>query len=175
MSNSNSEYAKALFILSLEQNRLEEYADCLKEIKAVLEENEEYIEYLYSPAEPLSSRLASIDKAFGSAAEHILSFLKLVCENGRIRELLSFIDDFFILKKIHENNLTVNVTSAVALSDSQKQRLETKLSSSYNKDITAIYTVDDSLIGGMRIEFDDKVLDGSIVKKLSTIKGAMNG
>ncbi len=175
MNSSNSEYAKALFILSLEQNRLEEYGNCLEEIKAVFLENKEYIEYLYSPAEPLSNRLSAIDNAFSSAPEHILSFLKLVCENGRIRELLSFIDDFFELKKMHQNNITVKVTSAVPLSDSQKQRLEEKLSDTHKKNITAVYTVDSTLIGGIKMEFDDKVIDGSIVKKLSTIKGAMNG
>ncbi len=173
MTNSNSEYAKALFVLSLEQDKLEAYAKCLEDIKSVI--NEEYIEYLFSPAEPLSRRLSAIDEAFGSAPEHIVSFLKLVCENGRAKELPFLIEEFFTLKKIHENSITAKVSSAVALSVSQKERLEKKLSDLYKKNITAVYTVDATLIGGMKIEIDGKTLDGSISKKLSSIKGAMNG
>lgn len=173
MNNSNSEYAKALFVLSLEQDSLDQYASCLTEIKSVL--TQEYIEYLFSPAEPLSKRLAAIDEAFGSAPEHIVSFLKLVCENGRAKELPLLIDDFFALKKIHQNSITAMVTSAIDLSDSQKERLEKKLTALYKKTITAVYTVDSALIGGMKIEIDGKTLDSSILKKLSLIKGAMNG
>ncbi len=173
MNNGSSEYAKALFVLALEGGNLNLYTDCLLSIKDAV--SKEYLEYLFSPAEPLSSRLLSIEEAFSSAPEHIVSFLKLLCENGRIRQLPEFIDDFFDLKRVLENSITANVSSAVPLNDSQKSRLEAKLNSIYKKNITAVYTVDKTLIGGMKIEIDGKVLDGSTSKKLSLIKGAMNG
>lgn len=175
MNNVNSEYAKALFTICAEQNTIDEYADCLEQINKVVLDNEEYLEYLFSPAEPLSDRLSAIDEAFGSAPSHITSFLKLLCENGRIRELPSLIEDFFELKKIHENSITAFITSAIALSDAQKQRLEEKLRISYSKNIVAVYNVEPALLGGIKIEIDGKTLDGSTAKKLSLIKGAMNG
>ena len=175
MSNINSEYAKALFTICTEQDKIDEYADCLEQINNIISEQPEYLEYLFSPAEPLSNRLSAIEEAFGTAPLHIKSFLKLLCENGRIRELPSLIEDFFELKKIHENSITAIVTSAIALSDNQKQRLENKLCSAYKKNIVAIYNIEPSLLGGMKIEIDGKTLDGSVFKKLSLIKGAMNG
>lgn len=175
MNNCGNEYAKALFTLALEQNALEEFSDCLKVINEATANNCEYLEYLFSPAEPLSNRLKAIDEAFSTAPEMIVSFLKLLCENGRIRELPEYINDFFELKQYHENSITAFVYSAVALSDEQKQRLTDKLSAKYKKNVVPVYTVDASLLGGIKIEIDGKTLDGSIFKKLSSIKGAMNG
>ncbi len=175
MNNVNSEYAKALFSLALEQDELEQYAEHLKSIGEIIAENGEYLEYLFSPAEPLSNRLSAIDEAFSSAPQFIVSFLKLLCENGRIRELPDYIEEFFELKKIHENSVTAFISSAVPLSDLQKEKLLSKLTSIYNKNIIPIYEVDNTLLGGMKIEIDGKTLDGSIFKKLSSIKGAMNG
>ncbi|MBE6787643.1 MAG: ATP synthase F1 subunit delta [Ruminococcaceae bacterium] len=175
MNNTNNEYSKALFILATEKEAIEEYTDCLENIKAVIEESPEYLEYLFSPAEPLSNRLNAIDQAFVSAPENIVSFLKLLCENGHIRELPLLIEDFFDLKRIYENSIVAEVTSAVELTKSQKLRLEEKLSKMEGKNITAIYNVDKNLLGGIKIEVGGKTLDGSTSKKLSLIKGAMNG
>ena len=173
MNNSNSEYSKALFMLALEGGNINLYSECLENIKSVV--TNEYLEYLFSPAEPLSNRLKAIEKAFGTAPEHIVAFLKLLCENGHIRELPLLIEDFFDLKRIYENSIVANVTSAIPLTDSQKQRLEQKLCKTYKKHIQAVYRVDKTLLGGMKIEVDGKTLDGSTAKKLSLIKGAMNG
>lgn len=175
MNNVSSEYAKALFTICAEQNKIDEYANCLTEINNAVAEQPEYLEYLFSPAEPLSNRLYSIEEAFANFPEHIVCFLKLLCENGRIRELPSLIEDFFELKKIHENSITALITSATPLSDAQKQRLEEKLRMAHNKNIVPVYSVDPALLGGMKIEIDGKTLDGSVLKKLSLIKGAMNG
>ena len=175
MNNSNNEYSKALFSLALENKTIEDYADCLENIKAVIEEAPEYLEYLFSPAEPLSNRLNAIDEAFASCPENIVSFLKLLCENGHIRELPALIEDFFDLKRIYENSIIAEVTSAVELTDSQKLRLQEKLSKMEGKNITAVYKVDKILVGGIKIEVGGKTLDGTISKKLSLLKGAMNG
>ncbi len=175
MNNGNNEYSKALFILALENKTIDEYADCLKNIKAVIADAPEYLEYLFSPAEPLSNRLKAIDEAFSSAPDNIVSFLKLLCENERIRELPDFIEDFFDLKRIYENSIMAEITSAIPLTDSQKIKLEEKLSKMEGKNVTAVYKVDKALLGGIKIEVGGKTLDGTTSKKLSLIKGAMNG
>lgn len=175
MNNCGSEYAKALFTIALEQNSLEQYSECLKTIGQIVAENNGYLEYLYSPAEPLSNKLSALDEAFSSAPELVLSFLKLLCENGRIRELPEYIEEFFEFKKIHENSITAHIWSAIPLSELQKQKLVNRLYEIYKKNISPVYNVDPSLLGGMKIEIDGKTLDGSVLKKLSSIKGAMNG
>lgn len=174
MTDTNKEYAEALFTLACESVSVDEYSDVLSEIRQLAEENPEYTLFLNSPAVPLSERLAAIDEAFGNfAPDYIISFLKLLCENGKIRELIPCIDEFEELKKITSNITTATVYSAIELSDVQKEKLCKRLSLTIGKSIEAIYKVDKTLIGGIKVEIDGKTIDGSTLNNLKRIKEVM--
>ena len=175
MMNSNSEYAKALFMLACEQNKVSEIDADLQKIKEILEPVPSYLEFLASPAVALSQRLAAIDEAFGGFGLYVRNFLKLVCENGRAREIISYINDFSELKKAIENSISVSVSSAVALTSEQKAKLEEKLEQIYHKKPLPVYTVDKALLGGVKIDVNGTILDGTLEKELSQYKGVMNG
>ena len=86
MMQTEREYAEALFSLAAEENSVAEYLDALLTVKELVAENPDYIELLASPAIPMSERLAAIDEAFdGRMPEYVVSFIRLLCENGRIR------------------------------------------------------------------------------------------
>ena len=173
--NSNKEYAKALFMLACEHNITEEIETDLLKIKEIISLVPQYPDFLASPAIPLSERLAAIDEAFGQIQPFVKNFLKLVCENGRAQELSDYIDEFSALKDAIENSISVSVSSAVALSDGQKAKLEEKLEQMYHKKPLPVYTVDKALLGGLKIEVDGTILDGTLENKLSQYKGVMNG
>ena len=176
MTQTNKEYAEALFTIAYEHGALEEYAQALSEIKTVIEENPEYLSFLDSPALPLSERLGAIDEAFSKGfPEYIVSFLKLLCENGRIRELPQCIEEFEALKKIASNITTATVYSAVELNVAAKDKLCRKLSKLTGKTVEAVYVTDPTLLGGIKVEIDGKTIDGSITNNLKRIKGVMNG
>lgn len=174
MTDTNKEYAEALFTLAFESHKVDEYFAVLTDIRTVVEENPEYTLFLNSPAVPLSERLAAIDEAFSkNAPEYIVSFLKLLCENGRIRELIPCIKEFEELKKISSNITTATVYSAIELTDSQKERLCKKLSSTLGKTVEAVYNVDKTLLGGIKVEIHGKTIDSSVINNLKRIKGVM--
>jgi len=176
MPQISKEYAKALFALASEENKVEEYARILRTVVTVIEENEGYTEYLDSPAIPLSERLGAIDSAFASECpEYILSFIKLLCENGHITSVSDSIYEFFELVKQWEGRASAKVYSAVELTEEQKKALCTKLEAKYGKRFDAVYIVDKSLIGGIKVELEDKILDGSVSKQLHMVKGVING
>ncbi len=166
-----NEYSEALFEVALEKGGAESFAESLSLLKELLSENGEYTEFLFCPSLPLSERLSAIDEALsGKMPEEILSLIKILTENGRIRELPSLIDEFFSLKQSFENTKTVKVSSPVALSDEQKEKLISKLETKYQAKIHAEYEVDETLIGGIKIAFDDILIDGSIEKRLKSLK-----
>ena len=89
------EYAEALFSLAAEEQAAEEYLQSLQTVKQLMADNPDYVEFLNSPAIPLSERLSSVDEAFESSMpEYVVSFLKLLCENGKVRLLSGCIDEF---------------------------------------------------------------------------------
>ena len=66
--------------------------------------------------------------------------------------------------------MKVKIRSAVALSEDQKQRLQTKLETIHTAKVFITYEIDPSLIGGVVMETDDKVTDGSIRHRLQEVK-----
>ena len=175
MIQTEREYAEALFTLAVEENAVEEFLDSLVTLKQLFDENPDYIEFLNSPAIPLGERTASIDEAFGGKMpQYVVSFIKVLCENGKMRTILLCIDEFETLARAFSNRAIANVYSAVELSDEQKDAVCKKLEAITNKRIDPIYIIDESLIGGMKIEVDGKTFDGSIKHRLGDIKDVMN-
>ena len=84
-NNISHEYAEALFLLSCEEKSEEKYLFDLRAVKEILDSEPDYIELLRSPAISKDEKLTLIENAFsGRINEHIVSFLKLMCENNRI-------------------------------------------------------------------------------------------
>ena len=176
MTEANKEYAKALFALALQENAVVPYDESLTLLRGVFEEFPDYTEFLRSPALPLSERIAAIDKAFASSQpEHVVSFLKLLCENGHVESLPLCAKEFHLLRRQHENRATATVYSVVPLSDEQKMALCKKLSEIYKKTIDAVYLQDPTLLGGVKVELDGMTLDGSTKQRLAKVKGVMKG
>ena len=90
MTETIKEYAEALFLIAEENGSVDDFYASLLQIADLLKENTDYIEFLSSPAALLSERLSAIDTAFlGHYNEHIISFLKILCEHKRIKSILS--------------------------------------------------------------------------------------
>ena len=175
MAQTEREYAEALFAIALEDMKVAEYVKSLEIINQVLKENPLYLEFMVSPAIPMSEKSACIDEAFGNdTPEHIISFLKILCENAKSRLLFACIEEFFKLAKEFENKAVAQIYSVVPLTDKQKESICLKLEKITNKGIDPIYIIDTSLIGGLKIEVDGKTFDGSIKHRLGEIKDVMN-
>ena len=174
MNEASKEYGTALFMLALETGEKKEYFNALKGVSTIIGENPEYLEFLASPSISVTERLSAIDTAFdGKLPEHVVSFLKLMCEKGRIAELFEAIEEYFTLYDESEKFLPAKITSAVELTDDEKSRLITKLEKTNSCKINPEYITDPSLIGGITVEIDGKILDGSIRQKLREVKEVM--
>ena len=171
MADLSKEYTAALFSLAMENGLVDEFKQELGEIKDLIDED--YILVLSSPALSLSMRLDMIDEAFGTMHEYVVSFMKLLCENGQISILPEAINEFFLLCHELENRVTAKIYYVKEPSEAQKARLEDKLSKMTGKKIDALYIEDSALIGGIKFELDDRIIDGSLSARLSNIKGVI--
>lgn len=171
MNDVGKEYGEAIFAVADEIGKRNEYAAILESIKAEFEKNPDFLTLLSTPCVPLKERLAIIDKTFrGVGAEYILSYLKLLCEKGRLEYFGASVERYTELLNAFEKTVNAKITSAVPLSDDEKLKLITKLQSVENCKVLAEYYIDESLIGGMIIEINGKVIDGSLRYRLREIK-----
>ena len=176
MISSSNDYATALFMLSLENDSLDEYARDLDTVKSVFEENPEYALLLSSPAIKKGERTEIINSAFlGNIDECIISFINLLCDHNRISSLFDCINDFKALKKVAKNCVTAHVYTAVPLTDDQIEKLKTNLQKRFGNQVNIKTIVDKSMIGGIKIEVDGKIIDGSVKTQLHNIKEVISG
>ena len=73
-----------------------------------------------------------------------------------------------------EHISNAKVTSAVQLTDEEKQKLKNKLESVYRGEVNIEYFIDETLIGGLIVDVDGKIMDGSLRSRLHDVKGVMN-
>ena len=165
------EYASALFTLAVEEGKQKEYFASLETVKTVLAENGEYMDFLNSFSIPKSERIDAIEEAFGkSIEEYVVSFIKLLCEKDRISEFFECVEIYKELLDLYENVSVAKVTSSIELKDEEQNKLKEKLEKAYGKKVVLDIKVDKSLLCGIVVEIDGKIIDGSIKKSLGNVK-----
>lgn len=171
---SGNEYASSLFSLAVEQNALDAYGEALAAVKAVFAEHPRYAAVLHSPAIPLQERLRLLDEAFGTIQPPtVLSLLKVMCERGHIRGIDACMEEFERLAQEAKRRQTAVVYAAKPLSGSQQDALKQKLCRMTETDIDLQVVLDESLIGGIKVQLGDTVIDGSLAGRLHSIKGVI--
>ena len=175
MTEIAKEYGTALFSLAMEEGKTEEYAEALRTVLGIFEQNPEYLSLLSGPSIPLGERLSSLREVFASALPvHVLSYLSLLCEKGRISCFGESAEEYFALLNASRNRSNAVVTSAVALTDGEKDQLRRKLEVLRGGTVQMTFSVDPSLLGGVVVEMDGKVLDGSMRHRLREVKEVMS-
>ncbi len=183
MAKAAEEYASALFSLAKENGCVHEIQNSLDVISDVFRSEPEYVPLLMSPAVPVSERIGLIREAFGGAVhEYALSLLSIMCGRGEADIFHETASEYGKLLDRFTRRTTAYVTSAVSLTDDEKMRLREKLAKVCSSgdgiadadDIQLKCSTDKTLIGGIRIEIDGKILDGSLRSRLENAKEAID-
>ena len=73
------------------------------------------------------------------------------------------------LVKLDVNSRTARVESAITLSESQKQNVQTSLGRLKGSEVTVEFAENADLVGGMRVKIGDDVFDGSVKTRLTRL------
>lgn len=166
-------YAEAVFKLAKANNALPAWSDMLQLAATIA--SDERIRALIGdpkiPAKRLSELLLSIcgDKLNSEGRNFVL----LLVENGRVEILPQVSELFEQLKAQHEGVLEAHITSAFAMSDAQLKDLVINLEAKFKRKIEAKVSVNPELIGGVKVEIGDEVLDASVRGKLEAMAIAL--
>ena len=105
----------------------------------------------------------------GKVQQYLLNFLKLLTENGLIRSYGACCDAYEKLYNDDNGILLVSVVSAAPLTEEQKQRLKEKLDIRTGKNVLLRCTVDPACLGGIRVDYNDQRIDGTVSNRLSNV------
>ncbi len=164
-------YGNALFELALEENTLDSLYDEVIQLIDILKDNPDIIKLLSHPQIEKSEKKDIIENTFGKrVSDEITGLMIMVMEKGHITSIIDIFNYFIKQVKKEKNIGMASVTSAVSLSDSQKAAIEKRLIETTSYSTMEIeYTVDKSLIGGLIIRIEDRVVDSSIKTKIDNM------
>ncbi|HHW68352.1 MAG: F-type H+-transporting ATPase subunit delta [Epulopiscium sp.] len=167
-------YAKALFDLAIETNKIDELESQSRVTREILESEKEFMQILQHPQISKEEKIQLIKDTFSSkVSDELLGLLILVVQKGRQEYLLEILNTFLDEVKEHKGIVTAVVVSAVPLKNEQLEKIKLNLTSSVKKQIQIETQVDPSIIGGLKIRVGDRVLDASISGQLQGLKASL--
>lgn len=171
MAEIHKGYAKALFIISEEEGTTEEINEQLQELSDVFKDNWCYTELLSTPTISKTERICLLQELLGDKYnEDLKNFLIYMCKKNVIEEIPGCAEEFDKLYKEFKKFSVAHVISAVSLTEEQKEKLKTSLEAVSGRHVTLECTIEEGLLGGIMVEMDGTLYDGSIKSKLDEIK-----
>ena len=175
MTPTRREYAEALFELAVQGGVTKETSEGVETVVSALLQTPEYRALLASPAIPKEERLAALDAAFrGKVPDILLAILRMMVSRSHVSAVNGMARDYEELARGYRGESMAVVTSAVPLKEAEAVALRSRLEKKLGRHITLQCAVNPELIGGIRVEVDGYVIDGSIRNKLEEIKEVMN-
>ncbi len=167
-------YGSSLYDLAAEEGLADAIMADMEAVLGVYRENPEYGKLLSSPALPKEERKALIREAWdGKLQPYSLNFMQLLVDEDIASDFSICESAYRALFNKDKGILEVRAVSASPLSEAQKERLAEVISKKTGKKISMQYSVDEALIGGMRLEMDGKSYEGSISYYLEELKGLL--
>lgn len=171
MMKDSDLYGQSLYDLASSENLADDILCQMQTVRKLFTENPDYVRLLTEPSIPKKQRLALLDEAFGSDMQpYLLNFLKILVENGIVRDFGGCCRRYTALYNADRGIAQAEVTSAVSLSGQQLERLRAKLEEISGKKIQLQPKVDPSVLGGLRVSLEGKLLDGTVKGRLDDLR-----
>lgn len=165
-------YAEAAFRAAVEANAVAAFAAGLGAMGAAAA-SREVVALLGNPRLTVQEKVGVLTAAGGNATPVLVNLATTLVENGKASLLPSISEHFSRLQREHDGVVKAVITSAFALSDSDKAGLVDALSKKYGKKVEADVRVDASLIGGARVQVGDDVVHASVRDMLDKMKQSL--
>ena len=164
-------YGGSLYDLAAEEGLETRILDELDEAAKLIRDDPEYLRLLSTPSIPKKERCALLDEAFrGQVHLYVLNFLKILCENGTLRELPGCARAYRIRYNAAHGILEATAITAIAMTAAQTEQLRQKLETITGKKIDLATKIDPSVLGGIRLDIEGTELDGTVQNRLATLR-----
>lgn len=162
-------YAKALFELAEEKGDFEALAHELGTVLATLEENKA-LKTLFMEGVYVASELkGAVDEIFSSLSPLLKNFLGLLIEKRRTNVIYEIKKSYDALLDSYLGYGDATVLTAFELSNEEVEKIKAHLEATFKKKMRLDIKVDKSLIAGVRIQYQDYVMDTSYQAKLKRL------
>jgi ATP synthase F1 delta subunit len=167
-------YANALFAVALERKLLDRVRSEMHDFVARLEDDQALAEFMRSPENSRAAKRRLLEKAFQDRYSSILcNFLVLVANKGRSTLYGDIQQAFNELYDRHHRKARALAITAAPMDKGDLNSLQTDLSKAMRLTLEIENRVDPSILGGLVLNIDGKILDASIKRQLDGLLEVM--
>ena len=174
MTEVATTYGQAMYDLARDEGKSQKILAELSVLDQSLKAAPEFLQLLSAPNIPKEERVQILDDSFrGKIDPYVLNFLKVLTEKGYMRHFSGCCQ--FFRQQYNKDNGIVPVVAytAVPLSDELRRKLTAKLSTVTGKTIELDCRIDPETLGGVRLDFDGRQVDGTVRRRLEDIRGLL--
>lgn len=157
-------YAEALLEAATAENAVDAYRESLDRIAAAL--GPDTIHVLRDSRVPFAHRNAALEKATEGEPRAVRAVLNILLQRDRIAILPDVARAFSDLIDRRAGIVHAKITTSVALDERERTDLAHRLEQVSGKKIKATFVVDPAIIGGVKVQLGDRLVDASLRTRL---------
>jgi len=162
-------YAQAVY-----QAMLEQWQSALSQVQATLSKDQALGATLADGSKDFNERAKTLEAALPKGIPtEIVNLLKVMLQDGNLNLLSDLSDALGRIVSGQHAPVKAEVTSAVELSDQEKDALRQSLSKQFGTDLVFTFSVDPSLMGGLRVRVGDRLIDTSVASRLAALRESL--
>lgn len=174
MTGIGINYAQALYSLAEEDSLTEEILQQLETLAVSFGEEPGFLRLLDTPNIPKEERCNLLDDSFrGKVHPYVLNFMKILTEKGYARHFSHCVKAYREIYNEKHDIVSVTATTALAMTDGQKEKLQKKLETITGKTVLLLTRLDEGCVGGVRLDYDGKRIDGTVKNRLEQIRNQL--
>ncbi len=167
-------YAEALLTLSIKAEDAPGWGKLIRDIANGMEQDPRLRLFLESPKISEVQKTDLLFEALGdNVPRHFLRFLQILVRKRRQMLIPEIAQEYESLLDVHEDRLHANVTVARESTAVDEARIAEHLSRVVGKKVIPHMNVNPAILGGIVVRMGDTVMDGSVRKRLATLRGKM--
>ena len=167
-------YAETLLELARRAGDLTAWGQAVDDVAEAVQSNRTLRLFLESPRVSAAQKNQILGRAFEGQLPHVfVRFLQALVNHRRQMLLPQIAREFHDLVDQVEGRLHANVTVAAEPGDKERRTISQELSRAYGKDVVPHFVVNPGILGGVVVRVGDTVLDGSVRRRLATLRARM--
>jgi F-type H+-transporting ATPase subunit delta len=163
-------YARALFEVAKERDKLDEIREQLGEFADALEENRDLSLFFFSPYFSAEEKKDGLGKTVEGGDEELMNFLELLLDNHRMPAIHRIRREYDDMWREERKLLSVQVTSAIELDEETVKSIGDRIGEQTDREVDLQSTVDPEILGGIVLRVGNSILDASIRRRLEQLR-----
>jgi F-type H+-transporting ATPase subunit delta len=167
-------YAEALLELARRAGDLAAWGQAVDDVSDAMQSDRTLRLFLESPRVSAAQKNEILGRAFEGQLPHVfVRFLQALVNHRRQMLLPQIAREYHDLVDQVEGRLHANVTVTAEPDATERRAISQELSRAYGKDVVPHFVVNPAILGGVVVRVGDTVLDGSVRRRLATLRARM--